>query len=143
MNIKLETASSLPFTVRFFIWTLAWSGTALLVGSIAYSSTFEPSAFLYHNMWLRTVVINMALLLTGLLITSGLVAFAEWPPEHTLRLRKPLTKLRVGLDASSVRDEAEKVKEEIELLEREKKAKSLLQELKARRDSLREEVKGV
>ena len=91
------------------------------------------------------IIVDVALILTGLLITSGLVAFAEWRPEHMSLSRNLLLSWRnrhasrhLGLEA-----ETEKVENEIKLLEKEKRGKSLLQELKARRDSLREEMKGV
>ena len=143
MNNKPETASTLPVIIRFFLWALVWSGVVALVGSVAYLSTFSPSSSLYENMRLRTVVVDVALLLTGLLITSGLVAFAEWRPEQTSWSREFLLSWRIRHTSASTRSEAAKVKEEIEMWEKDKRDKFLLEELQTQRDSLRDEVKGV
>ena len=50
MNNKPETASTLPVTIRFFVWALAWSVPATLTGCYVYS--------VYHNMWLRTLLLT-------------------------------------------------------------------------------------
>lgn len=112
MNNKPETASTLPVTIRFFLWALVWSGVVALVACVAYLSTFSPSSSLYENMRLRTVVVDVALLLVGLLITSGLVAFAEWRPEQTswsreLLRRKSHLSYGLALLLPEERDKAE------------------------------------